>query len=503
MRRILSSFMIAFLLAPSFAEAANKAYVSNTGNATVSVVNLATNAIVRTLNVGNSPWAIAVSGTGAYVANLGSNSVSLFDVTDDTLVTTISIGSNPYGIAISGTGVYVTYGGFGGTVAVIDKTDNQIVKTISVGNTPIGIAASGTGVFVANDGGASLSVIDTTTLTVDKTITVGTAPYYVAASGTGVYVVNFNTDNVSVIDVTSNTVERTVSVGDQPAGIAISGTGAYVSNRGDSTVSVIDTMNLQVERTISVAGEPEGIAINGTGAYLTARSGVVQIIDTSNNQQQVEATISGFSTPIGIAFATDNVTVAPHLSLPASVNVCDDLSVDYSLGESPAAGSVTLQFLNTNTLTSTILTLNNSATGATFNVNLDSFLPSSNVVSANASSLDAGSYTVSVYYQDAFANPVAHDSASLIVNACASASSSSSSSPQSNGGHRGKGTNIDRAIETARSSVARSRTGTLGTSETSFKTRTCKRVLRWFRNEEKMLTRANERLLKRFGFQCR
>lgn len=501
MRRVLSSVVIALLLAPSFAEAANKAYVSNATNSTVSVINLATNAIVRTLSVGSTPWMIAVNGTGAYVANFGSNSMSVFDVTDDTLVTTISVGSNPYGVAISGTGVYVTYGGFGGMVAVIDTTDNQIVKTISVGSSPIGIAASGTGVFVGNSGGNTVSVIDTTTLSVDKTINVGTAPYSIATSGTGVFVVNFGTDSVSVIDVTSNLVERTVTVGDEPAGVAINGTGAYVSSRNDNTIKIIDTVNLQVERTISVADQPEGIAFNGTGAYITARSGVVQVIDTSNNQQQVEATITGFSTPIGIDVATDNVTVAPSLSLPASVSVCDDLAITYSLGESPTTGSVTLQFLNTNTLLSTNLVLNN-ATGATFNLDLENLTSSANVTSANATSLATGSYTVYVHYQDAFANPVANDDASLTVTSCPSASSSSVS--HGNGGGRGKGTTtINRPSNVLRSAGSSSSVGASAGNQAMIKVRTCDRVLRWFRNDETMLTRVNERLKKRFGFECR
>ena len=35
-----------------------------------------------------------------------------------------------------------------------------------------------------------------------------------------------------------------------------------------------------------------------------------------------------------------------------------------------------------------------------------------------------------------------------------------------------------------------------------FKIRTCERVLRWFRNDSKMLSRVNARLEKRFGFTC-
>lgn len=35
-----------------------------------------------------------------------------------------------------------------------------------------------------------------------------------------------------------------------------------------------------------------------------------------------------------------------------------------------------------------------------------------------------------------------------------------------------------------------------------FQSRTCARVLKWFRNDKKMMTRVNDRLIKRFGFKC-
>ncbi len=39
-------------------------------------------------------------------------------------------------------------------------------------------------------------------------------------------------------------------------------------------------------------------------------------------------------------------------------------------------------------------------------------------------------------------------------------------------------------------------------TDSESKTRTCERVMKWFSTDAKMLLRVNERLLKRFGFEC-
>lgn len=65
------------------AHAAPFAYISNLGDATVSVVDLATNSVANTVSVGNHPFGIAVNGSGTrvYVTNQFSHSMSVSDGT--------------------------------------------------------------------------------------------------------------------------------------------------------------------------------------------------------------------------------------------------------------------------------------------------------------------------------------------------------------------------------------------------------------------------------------
>src|SRR5580692_12336856 len=93
-----------------------RAYVANETSGNVSVVDLASNAVVATIPVGSTPiMAVAnASDNNVYVANFGSNTVSTINAGSNTVSTTISVGTNPAGEAVDpvGTDVYVT--NFGG-----------------------------------------------------------------------------------------------------------------------------------------------------------------------------------------------------------------------------------------------------------------------------------------------------------------------------------------------------------------------------------------------------
>src|SRR5438445_13156691 len=71
--------------------------------------------------------------TRAYVTNGGDNTVSVIDTATNTVVATIPVGVVPYGVAITpdGTRAYVTEGGERGSV--VDVKTNAVVATHPVG----------------------------------------------------------------------------------------------------------------------------------------------------------------------------------------------------------------------------------------------------------------------------------------------------------------------------------------------------------------------------------
>src|ERR1035438_8024956 len=90
---------------------AQTAYITNSGDNTVSVIYVVSNIVVATIPVGNYPYGVSVSsdGTKVYVANFLSNSVSVITTATNTVSATIPVGSAPNGIAVSqdGSKVYV------------------------------------------------------------------------------------------------------------------------------------------------------------------------------------------------------------------------------------------------------------------------------------------------------------------------------------------------------------------------------------------------------------
>lgn len=441
MRRLSSLITILCLLVPSFAHAAGGyLYVTQFGLYDVAVVSTASNSVVDTIDVGGTSDGVVVSGTGVYVARMGSNFVSVIDSSTNTVERIITVGGYPRGITLSGTGVYVANSG-SGSISIIDTTTQSVERTISTNGGARAIALSGTGIYVANEAADTVSVIDTTTFTIDREISVGDGPRAIGVSGTGVFVGNGTSDNVSVIDTTTLTVDRTITVGDGPEGVGVSGTGVYIANNNSANISLIDRTSLAVEATITVGSSPYGIVFNDTEAYVTNYSGEsVSIINTATNV--VDGTISVDGAPFGIAFLEDTETLAPTITAPlsgASVSLCDDLTVSYTLPEVPTSGSVEIFFYNTTTHTGPTLTMNNS-TGPSFSLDLENLTSSANVVSAaGGTSLVTGSYVMYLSYQDAFGNTAEDDTANLTVTDCPASSSSSSSSSSQGGGGSGGG----------------------------------------------------------------
>src|SRR5205814_8582260 len=78
-------------LGTATAQAQTRAYVTNNGSNTVSVIDTATNTVVATIPVGFRPFGVAITpdGTRAYVTNENSNTVSVIDSATNTVVATI------------------------------------------------------------------------------------------------------------------------------------------------------------------------------------------------------------------------------------------------------------------------------------------------------------------------------------------------------------------------------------------------------------------------------
>jgi len=114
----------------------------------------------------------------AYITNTGDITVSVINIATNNVMATIPVGSGPFGVSVSPDGSKVYVANFDGTVSVINTATNNVSATITVGTNPEGISVSpdGTKVYVANAGTNTVSVINITTNTVSATIPVGIGP---------------------------------------------------------------------------------------------------------------------------------------------------------------------------------------------------------------------------------------------------------------------------------------------------------------------------------------
>ena len=211
------------------------------------------------------------SGARAFVTNAGDNTVSVVDLAAGKLIATINTGQYPHGLRMSPDGreVYVA-NVEDGTLSVIDASNLTELARIPVGNTPVqvGFTPDGRRVYVSLRDENQVAVVDTETRSLIATIDVGPNPIQVHATPDGrfIYVANQGSDSqpndtVSVIEVATGSVVDTVRTGKGAHGVAVSSDGAFVfvTNIADGTVSVIDTATRKIIAEFPVGRGPNGI----------------------------------------------------------------------------------------------------------------------------------------------------------------------------------------------------------------------------------------------------
>jgi YVTN family beta-propeller protein len=269
-------------LAVAVDPATHTAYVANAGfdQASVSVIDEATNTVTATIPVGSQPYAVGVDPwtRTVYVANSASHDVSVIDEASNTVTATIPVGAGPWLVAVDPAArtVYVANVD-DDTVSVIDAATNIVTATIPLGGVePWGLAVDPVtrSVYVADAAEDTVSVIDEETNTVTATIS-GVTPLGNPNTFNGlflqqmavdpttgvVYVTDPSNDAVSMIDVTTNTVTGSIPVGSDPVAMAVDPTThtAYVTNNGDGTVSVISAALPTPVTTVSSSRSPSTV----------------------------------------------------------------------------------------------------------------------------------------------------------------------------------------------------------------------------------------------------
>lgn len=234
---------------------------------------------VATIEVGAHPAHVVADRGGqyAFVTNSGNDNVTVVDLTRYSVIATIETGDYPHGQRLSPDGKELYVADVDdGSVSVLDPVGFMELKRIPVGAAPVqvGFTADGSRVYVSLRDENKLAVIDTATREVIASVEVGRGPIqvHVTPDGLFVYVANQGTEKdpgetVSVIEVATNTNIATIRTGSGAHGIAVSADGAlvFVTNIFDNSVSVIDTATRIVIADFAVGEGPNGISYQPTG----------------------------------------------------------------------------------------------------------------------------------------------------------------------------------------------------------------------------------------------
>jgi gliding motility-associated-like protein len=326
------------------------AYVANSEEATVSVINTSNNTVITKIPVGAGPNGVAVSPDNktVYTANATDNTVSVISTTTNTVTFTIHVGLSPTGVIVSADGsrLYVT-NGTSNSILVINTVDNTVIRPIIVGFTPYGgmaFSPDGSTLYESNFNANDVLVINTATNLVTALIPVGDGPVGLAMSPDGslLYVADQDESSLDIINTSTNAVIKTIPTGLQPTAMVLSadGTKLYLTNSNSNNVWVINTADYSTITTIDAGQLPFGISMTGDGSYIyvsNKNSNDVSVISTATNT--VVSTIKAGKAPYSIGnFITSFVSCA-GAPTPFNINVNPNLVTTILPG--PVSGSIT------------------------------------------------------------------------------------------------------------------------------------------------------------------
>jgi len=283
------------------------AYIVNGSAETLSVFDIETSEITNdVLTVGKWPADIKIQGNEAYVVNTGDNSIQIIDLETLTDIGLIDVGENtlPQKIGfVSDSKAYVSCNGVG-SVKVVDLISQQATEIIEVGVAPDGIAVAGQKIYVCNTaydgstfsyGDGTVSVIDSATDTVTKTIAVELNPKEIIISDGKAIVLCIGDysgvmGRLCVIDTASDTVVQTIDLGMTPSfGLAVS-PGGMVYITATEGIIPVDIDSGSVAAPLTDFADGAGLAFDSNGnAYMCIAdwdgtgNDKLLVMDTSEN----------------------------------------------------------------------------------------------------------------------------------------------------------------------------------------------------------------------------
>jgi YVTN family beta-propeller protein len=306
MRRFFIPFIQLLALALTTpAWAGGIAFVINSGGASISVIDMATQKEVRRIPTLREPHHLALSPdhSSLLVGDTAGNQMMFLDPNTGDVQKRMPV-ADPYQLGFSPDGKFLVVNGLArNQVDVYDATTEKLLKRFPVVATPSHLAFSpdSSTVFVSLQDSDKLAAFDLRTMTEKWTMPVGKTPAGVMWLNGKVLVANMGTDYIAVVDPATGHVQEHVQTGKGAHQMFLSPDGKilWVNNRAGGTTVSLNSTTLKLIRSYAIPGGPDDTDFAPGGKlWITRRwAQKVAILDPATGQYE---TIDVGRSPHGI-----------------------------------------------------------------------------------------------------------------------------------------------------------------------------------------------------------
>jgi DNA-binding beta-propeller fold protein YncE len=301
------------------AAAAGLAFVINSGGASISLVDMSSQAELRRIPVLREPHHLALSpdGRSLLVGDTVGNEVLFLDPATAALQRRVAV-ADPYQLGFSPNGKFLVVNGLArNQVDVYDAAGMQLLKRFPTASMPshLDYAPDSSRVFVSLQGTDSLVAIDLNKLAILWTAKIGKTPAGVLWHDGRVLVADMGTDYVAVVDPADGRVTGRIHTGKGAHNLFLSPDGKiiWVNNRVGGTTTSLDAATLTPIRSYAIPGGPDDIAFAPDGRlWITRRwAEKVAVLDPATGAYQ---TIEVGRSPHGL-FLSPKGNAAPSVAV--------------------------------------------------------------------------------------------------------------------------------------------------------------------------------------------
>jgi YVTN family beta-propeller protein len=312
--RVLMMLLLSLCITGAASASDRFAFVTSEDDNNLTILDLNTEKVVKTLPTGKTPHVVAFTSAGrGYVSNRGSRDLTVIDGNTFSVIKTIPLPATSFQLALSpdGNTLAVAYKD-ALEITLINTATDAVMRTIAVGKRPEGgfrgammrhayWSSDGAYVYASDDVNDSIVKIDIKTGEIKASISLPGPTHYIHPSEAGklLYAVNEGKKqggtSITVIDALRDKVVKDIPIPLEPGErgslhhgeFSKDGKYFFVCNEGGWTVSIMDTAKLEIMKTVSVglgAGHP---ARTKDGRYffiIEHRNNFVSVMDIAKQE---------------------------------------------------------------------------------------------------------------------------------------------------------------------------------------------------------------------------